>query len=152
MMWRSILLGCLLAVGMAGCGPRFQTTTTYFSPVSESGKLCVAQCKQAQSICNSARELALQTCRAEGLTRAHADYQAYLKSLPKDFNKKKMKTLSDFEREISCSSSLSCEIDYNGCFKSCGGRIEQQTYCVSDCKLMKPPQPDGVPVGPRTTL
>lgn len=63
-----------------------------------------------------------------------------------------MKTLSDFEREISCSSSLSCETDYNGCFKSCGGRIEQQTYCVSNCKLIEPPQPDGVPVGPRTTL
>lgn len=42
MVWRSILLGCLLAVGMAGCGPRFQTTTTYYSPVSEAGKLYVA--------------------------------------------------------------------------------------------------------------
>ncbi|PWC84425.1 hypothetical protein TSH100_17890 [Azospirillum sp. TSH100] len=154
MIRRSILLGCLLAAVTAACtpSPRFETTTNYFSPVSEAGKLCVAQCRQAQSICDSAKELALQTCRAEGLTRAHADYRAYLKSLPKDYNKKKMKTLSDFEREISCSSNLYCSSDYDQCFKACGGRIEQQTFCVKDCKLMKPPQPDGVAVGPKTAL
>lgn len=151
---RLFVLGCLLAAGMAGCTPRpyFETTTTYVPPGGDSGRLCVAQCRQAQSVCESAKELALQTCRAEGLTRAHEDYRAYLKSLPKDYPKKKTKTLGDFERDISCSSNLYCSSDYKDCFKSCGGRIEQQTYCVKDCKLMKPPQPDGVAVGPKTTL
>ncbi len=151
---RFIVLGCLLAAGIAGCTPRpyFETTTTYVSPTGEAGQLCIAQCRQGRSICESAKELALQTCKAEGLTRAHEDYRAYVKSLPKDFNRKKMKRIEDFEREISCSSNLFCGIDYNECFKSCGGRIEQQTFCVKDCKLMKPPQPDGVAVGPKTTL
>ncbi|WP_372398503.1 hypothetical protein ABMY26_17685 [Azospirillum sp. HJ39] len=154
MMTRFIVLGCLLAAGLAGCTPRpyFETTTTYVSPASEAGRLCVAQCRQAQSICESAKELAIQTCRAESLTRAHADYQAYLKSLPKDFNRKKMKSIGDFDRGSSCSSNLYCSYDYKECFKSCGGRIEQQTYCVKDCKLMKPPQPDGAAVGPKTAL
>ncbi|BAI71540.1 hypothetical protein AZL_009020 [Azospirillum sp. B510] len=154
MTWRSILFGCLLAAVTSGCTPTpyFETRTFRYLPVGEAGNRCVAQCKQARSVCDSANELALQTCRAEGLTRAHAEYQAYLKELPKDYNKKKMKTLRDFEWGISCSTSLYCSSDYDSCFKSCGGRIEQQTYCVSNCKLMTPPQPDGAEVGPKTAL
>ncbi|CAO3379861.1 hypothetical protein [Azospirillum argentinense] len=152
MMRRSILLGCLLAAGLAGCGPRFETVASYFPPVSEAGKLCVAQCKQAQTICQSARELAVQTCRAEATTRAQGEYQAYLRSLPKDADKKKIKTFSDFDRNPSCYSNLTCSSDYNDCYKSCGGRIEAQTYCVGNCKEMVPPMPDGSAVGPRTTL
>ncbi|AWJ86927.1 hypothetical protein TSH58p_26240 (plasmid) [Azospirillum sp. TSH58] len=149
---RSILLGCLLAAGLAGCGPRLETVENYVLPVSEAGKLCVAQCKQANTVCQSAKELALQTCRAQGVTRAQAEYQGYLTSLPKDVDKKKIKTFSDFNREPSCYSNLTCYSDYKDCYKSCGGRIEAQTYCVSNCKEMVPPMPDGSPVGPKTTL
>ncbi len=146
MLTRFIVLGCLLAAGMAGCGPSFRTTTTNFPPVSEAGKRCVAQCQQTKQLCNAASDLAYQTCQAEGLTRAHAAFYHYKKNLPKDA--RHVRRIEDFENEVRCSRSSSCYGDYDECFVSCGGRIEMQTYCVSDCKLMKPPQPDGSKVGP----
>ncbi|WP_452027278.1 hypothetical protein [Azospirillum palustre] len=145
---RLVVLGCLLAAAMAGCTPtpNLQTRTTTFMPASDAGKRCVAQCQQTKQLCNAAVELGYQTCMAEGMTRAHAAYYEYKKHLPK--GAKHERRIGDFESEIHCYRLSSCSQDYDECFVSCGGRMEMQTYCVSNCKLMKPPQSDGSKVGP----
>ncbi|WP_145678788.1 hypothetical protein [Azospirillum brasilense] len=167
MKWRTILLGCLLAAGLAGCSkdfgcsmgilhtgcyPQIDVQTTHVEPTGKAGKLCIAQCRQANMVCESTREMSLQSCRSQELTRAQAEYRSYLYSLPRDMNKKKIKTFSDFDRKPNCESNLPCFLYYRDCFKSCGGRIEEQRFCVADCHLMTPPVPNGTALGPKTTL
>jgi hypothetical protein len=129
--YKVILLSFLLF--LSGCVPIYNSSFTYQPPKTSAGSLCLMQCTQSKSQCEVGDKISQETC----LTRAHRDaeqeFAGYQAQQLKN-NQPIKKSVSDFDKGQFCGSDNGhCAADYNFCYQSCGGIIEEHRTCVAFC-------------------
>lgn len=134
------LVGLLFLVG---CGPMYQTEYIYTPPESSSGSACIFQCENSKQQCQQ-----IQSMRSEDCER-RAEYE-YQRCEDRIYDRKgRDAKWYECTRESCTEDTERCEASYRSCYQSCGGRVEAQTRCVSNCDQIPPqnPQPGYRPYG-----
>lgn len=132
----------LAALLVAACGPVMETRYDYVPPVSDAGMKCVQNCQQQQSACQKAEQQERERCRARAerqadraYNKAKDDYITALKLHAADASKYPMP--AEPRRTVNyagCDKSSQCGIEYQGCYRSCGGQINESQVCVAMCE------------------
>jgi hypothetical protein len=141
---RSLRLALIAAgsAAVAACGPVYKTTYELTPPQTAEGRLCVSQCQQTKSACQSAGYDRYARCKTEQRAYAERKFNEYrIQQLLLD--KPIKKSQRSFYGGYSCSHERSyksgCEQDFVGCFTTCGGAVKPHTVCVRNCQ--PPAQP-----------
>ena len=119
-MSRLLILSFLIA--LAGC-----ETIRYrmVPPPSDSGRLCVTQCAGIRQMCIGQEEQQANYEQHQCERREDHEYDHCMRKAGNDRDKVKK-----CERNRSyCSSTANtegCEVDYRGCYASCGGMVIQE--------------------------
>lgn len=121
-------------VMLAACGPVYDTQYHFTPPPSSEGRSCVFQCDNSRLQCRQLEDYKNEDCqrRAEYDQRRCED----------DIYRRKGREPKWYEcGSSSCSPDYDrCEQLYRSCYQSCGGRVDQQTVCVSGCDQIPPNQ------------
>ena len=124
---------------LTGCGPMYQTEYIYTPPKSQTGNACVFQCENSKQQCQQIQEMRSEDCER----RAEYDYQRCEDRIY-DREGRDAKWY-ECSRE-SCTADVErCEATYRSCYQSCGGKVEAQTRCVSNCDQIPPPSQNNQP-------
>lgn len=131
-MTRYLLLLSIL-IGLAGCGPMYETTYTYVAPSGAAGKRCVRQCTQSKQLCQRVCHRDENAC----MKRARRDARGQLKQYRHQRQRQGLpveKNLNDFLDTSLCQSrNCGCDDDYRACFQMCGGELVPHRKCVAFC-------------------
>lgn len=124
----TFLLTCLLTA----CGPMYNTEYSYIPPKSDMSKMCTAQCVQSKNSCEQTCRSDNDNCRFRAQQTALIEYNEYKydrlrAGLPLD------KTVSSFDRGMSCNASCNCQPTYRACYSACGGEVLERKVCVAFC-------------------
>lgn len=136
---RAAIMAMLLAVGLVGCGPQYQTTYQYQPPNSVGARQCLVQCQGQRDFCRERAQDRYENCRAARRQEAYLEYRAYLREMERE-RKRPSYSLSSFDRSYQCSTATAgnCTASYNECYQTCGGRVTARTVCVSNCDEAPP--------------
>ena len=113
-----------LTVVVAGCatGPVYRTRYSYTQPETPEGKACVYQCEFSKVQCEELEDLKKELC----VEKAELKYERCM------LDKKEGEYC--YNESWQCSANYQrCDNMYRSCFQSCGGTIESETECVSNC-------------------
>ena len=118
---------CFLILPL-GCAPRpvYQIKYDYFAPESAEGRECTQQCETTKIQC---QEVINKELEKERLSLQ----QAYQQCLLSQSATRSPILCSDQSQLIRVNYS-NCVPDYNRCFQRCGGRLEERSVCVSNCR------------------
>ncbi|MDR3448633.1 MAG: hypothetical protein P4M15_02585 [Alphaproteobacteria bacterium] len=111
--------------------------STYALPTAPGGRLCVAQCRDAQQYCAQSCTLDYRACYNDMQRQAIKAYDRYTSDrFARGLNV--VLTPSDFEHPEACDRDkraclADCERPYNACYTSCGGTVSTQTSCRFLC-------------------
>lgn len=127
---------------LAGCGPIMETKRDFIPPQSNAGMKCVQTCQQQQGACQKAEAKEKERCRAKAEKRADRAYEkardAYITALKlhaADAAKYPMPVEPTRSVDYSaCNKSSQCGIQYDSCYRSCGGQINEYQVCVANCE------------------
>ncbi len=136
-----IILLVIILVTMVGCGPMYKTLYHYHAPNDPQGRQCINSCDFMRQQCNSGCHDRKQNCEItaqamdaisnaacynrQSYCRSHHGSGCLLEHCGHHSNS-----------HSQCSSydcKQSCEYQYNQCFTNCGGSIETQQVCTSNC-------------------
>lgn len=127
----------LIAAGLAGCSPVYETVYDYTAPPSTEGKLCASKCDQISNLCVQNCQLREDRCVAEARERGARDYEDYVRD-QEAAGKPIEKNLSDFTSTGGCYSTTSCKRDcttgFRQCFVGCGGSYTSREVCTAFCE------------------
>lgn len=122
--------------------PRYQTKSTYIPPNTAAGKRCLNQCDATRLQCESRQDQKYQDClsdvelRKKDCRRQASERRAYClrnKAPSCDLQYSNTYNLC-LGYNNSCSKSYSsCDRLQDRCFVNCGGKIEKNRVCVSNC-------------------
>lgn len=141
-MRRFLAIGAVF-LGLAGCGPMMETRYEFTPPASKAGMQCVQNCQADQSMCQAHARDAKENCRREADRKAERDYSKakddYIVALklyaadPSKFPKpdEPYKPSPSYYQCDSLGSE--CTGQYNMCYRSCGGQIQEHQVCVANC-------------------
>ena len=138
----AIGLGALVA----GCGPRYQTFTSYAPPEDQAGRQCLAQCLSGRQLCRQNAQVQIQQCRLSAQTDAQiqtirrlAEYNAELAQ-----SHRRRRDAPEQPGTVSpnygpCNSDAAiaeqrCLDDHDLCYQNCGGEVTYTTECVANCE------------------
>lgn len=123
-----VIVGILLTI--SGCGPVYRTQYSYAAPSEMAGKQCIAQCANTRELCRSSAENRAAQERASCQQYATLRYAACLATAktPADRNGCSSSAYCNVEPDTE-----HCELDYNRCYRDCGGIVESRQVCVSGC-------------------
>lgn len=131
---RYVLTAGFGIVFLAACGPVYNTQYHFTPPESSEGRSCVFQCDNSRLQCRQLEEYRTEDCqrRSEFDQRRCED----------DIYRRKGREPKWYEcGSSSCSPDYDrCEQLYRSCYQSCGGRVDQETVCVSNCDQIPPGQ------------
>jgi hypothetical protein len=130
---------------LVGCGPRYQTFTSYTPPQDEPGRQCLAHCLSNRQFCRQNAQAQTQQCRIAAQTEAQienfrrlAEYQA---EIPSD---RKHEGMPEPPDPVSpnygpcngdaASAEQHCVADHDLCYQNCGGQVAYTTHCVANCE------------------
>ncbi|PKP76510.1 MAG: hypothetical protein CVT81_14325 [Alphaproteobacteria bacterium HGW-Alphaproteobacteria-3] len=135
------LVAVLAAFLLAGCSPIMDTQYDFVPPASDAGMQCVQNCQQQQSSCQRADEDRVMACRQKADREADLAYEKardkYIGDLklhaaaPEKFGMPAEPVRSPYYG--ACQQSSQCQADYQMCYRSCGGRIDEKQVCVAFC-------------------
>lgn len=123
----------VVLIGLAGCGPMYETTYTYVAPSGAAGKRCVQQCTQSKQLCKRICHKDENACMIRAKKDARGQFRNYKErqqreGLPIE------KNLNDFLDNDQCQRrDCGCEGDYRACFQMCGGELVPHRKCVAFC-------------------
>ncbi len=136
-----------IAVGLAACGPQYETFTNYAPPENEAGRQCLMQCQSARQLCRQTANLQVQQCRLGAQQEAQtenlrlaAEYQINLQRFQagrRDHEPDPPSTVSpNYWPCTSQAASLEkqCTQDHDLCYQNCGGTVTYRTECVANCE------------------
>ncbi len=110
-----------------GCAPVYQIKYDYHPPESAEGQGCTQQCEttkiQSEEIIN--RQLELEKIDSR---------QAYQRCLLSQKSASRSPILCTEPSELIQPDYSNCLADYNRCYQSCGGRVEERNICISHCR------------------
>ena len=127
-----LLLGSLL---LAACAPATTIITHDTPPPTAGGRLCAAQCRQAQDFCHKSCELTRRTCFTTMQAQAIKDYESYMQEVIKAHQPTGLFP-RDFERPETCLAApclATCDPPYQSCYQACGGKLDITTSCQAFC-------------------
>ena len=139
---RSPVLGALLA----GCGPRYQTFTSYAPPQDEAGRQCLAQCLSGRQLCRQNAQIQTQQCRLGAQTEAQIENYGGSPNIRPSSSAPGAKRGSAPEQPGTVSANYGrcdgeaataerqCAIDHDLCYQNCGGAVTYTTHCVANCE------------------
>ena len=118
---------CFLVIAL-GCAhkPVYQIRYEYLPPGSAEGRQCTQQCETTKNQCQEVVNKELEKERRNL-------QQAYQQCLLTQSTSRSPIICSDQSQLIRVNYS-SCWPDYNHCYQSCGGRVEERNVCVSNCR------------------
>lgn len=131
---------------LAGCGPRYQTFTSYAPPQDDAGRQCLAQCLGSRQLCRQGAQVHTQQCRLGAQTQAQienirrlAEYQLELERSHRKGRKapERPGTVSpDYGRcnGEAAAAERQCGVDHDLCYQNCGGQVTYTTHCVANCE------------------
>ncbi len=135
--WMSggLLLGVTL--GLAACGPIYETRYSFTPPPTPEGRVCLLQCDQIRLQCRQFEDMKKENCEQQNRwEREH--YERCKNAGRKDCRYPSTYCSTNYDR---------CEEQYRICFQTCGGRVDATTVCVANCEQIPPPpvvvQPQG---------
>lgn len=133
---KSIVTGAallIIAMFMVACSSVYDTSYSYQSPVSQSGKQCTVQCLQTKNSCQQLCQNDSPACKARARERARLDYNDYVSS-QNIAGKPVTRDLNSFYDPLQCASpSCNCEADFRACYQLCGGQVKEEKTCVANC-------------------
>jgi hypothetical protein len=141
-----IVLAAVIGVLLAGCGPRYQTFTSYAPPEDEAGRQCLAQCLSNRQLCRQNAQVHTQQCRIAAQTEAQienfrrlAEYQAGIGR-----SHRKHQGTPEAPDTVSpnygpcngeaATAEAHCVADHDLCYQNCGGQVAYTTQCVANCE------------------
>src|SRR5689334_12148280 len=102
----------LAVLGLSACEPVYKVDYAYVPPKSNMGKLCITQCMQNKNNCEQMCQMQHDNCVMRARSDARYAYDEYRYDRERH-GKEIKKSLSDFDRSYSCSSSCQCLHPYN---------------------------------------
>jgi hypothetical protein len=134
---RHLLIAVATVVGalLAGCGPRYQTFTSYTPPQDDGGQQCLAQCSSTRQMCRQSGQTLVQQCRSQAQTEAHLEtvrrVAAYSIQLERhgDGRQEAPELPGPASPNYSrCDGEAAgveqqCKADYDLCYQNCGGQV-----------------------------
>ena len=129
-----------------GCGPRYQTFTSYTPPQDETGRQCLAQCSSTRQMCRQSGHTLIQQCRSQAQTEAHletvrraAAYSIELERYGNTGHGAPELPGPASPNYARCDSEAAgveqqCKADYDLCYQNCGGVVAYSTHCVANCE------------------
>ena len=140
MRFASLVFLALLPL-LAGCGgetaaPAVKTLS--YEPIeTPGGRMCAVQCTQAQDYCKQGCDLEYRQCVTDIQKQAIKDYESYTRQQFASHEAIELRP-RDFERTSACSEergkcAQECDGTYQGCYQTCGGKIDIRTSCQFLC-------------------
>lgn len=127
--WLSAVFCVLMLIG---CGPQFRTDYTYIPPETESGQRCILKCHSERKKCEHRQRTFIQDCEYQQRKIALEKYRNYIEK--QRVNGEEIDKNEDyFYDDWACRSNYDCDVEYRSCYKMCGGRVLEDTYCVKNC-------------------
>jgi len=138
------LLGWTLLA--TACGPVYETYHHYLPPNDAQGKRCALECEQQRNECQASCDQNYQQCSREAKLEGKVQFlearQNYLEQKNRCAEQNTgsgCKNLYEpnqyqYTNTSNCQKDCGCNDNFDRCFQICGGRIERETRCVSDCK------------------
>jgi hypothetical protein len=138
----AVLIGALLT----GCGPRYQTFTSYSPPQDDAGRQCAAQCSSTRQMCRQSGQALIQQCRIQAQTEAQLENLHRLAEYHAELERYRGNGQSAPERPGTASPDYGrcdgegasveqqCKADFDLCYQSCGGQVAYTTHCVANCE------------------
>jgi hypothetical protein len=136
------IFAVLTALVVAACGPVMETRQDFVPPASAAGMKCVQTCQTQQTKCQADENNAADRCRQKedrradtAYEKARDDYITALKLHAADATKYPMPVEPRRQPNYSaCDVSSRCVADYQMCYRSCGGQINEYQVCVAGCE------------------
>lgn len=124
------LILLILTLGLAGCGPIYDTRYDLTPPSDEAGRFCTVECERLRLDCRRAEDRKYQNCQRDRQD-AESAYQR-CRNRYKDNPDKHCRYLSP---TTYCASAdyAACDADYRRCFQNCGGQVHSRQVCVFNC-------------------
>ena len=123
----------IIIIFTLSCSPVYKTNYSFTPPKTQTGKACIFQCENNKLQCEQLEEMRYERC----LFRADREYERCERN-------KRYRYKSDGKRECieNCWCSKGhckvnkeiCESRYRSCYQTCGGRVDSETICVSNCE------------------
>lgn len=121
----------IAATLLTGCGPHYVTNYTYVKPDTPEGQACAFQCENAKLQCQHNEELKEMRCK-DNEERNRREYDICIN----DKNKKKKDCTLPLTQWCKTNDKR-CTASYNSCYVNCGGLVNSETVCVSNCDKTK---------------
>jgi len=116
-----------LLVFAFGCaGPIYQVRYDYLPPESPEGRECTQECVTKKTQCE---QMVNKAFEQEKLNLQ----RGYQQCLLSQTSTRTPILCYDASKSIQPDYSI-CLANHNGCFQSCGGRVEERNVCVKNCK------------------
>jgi hypothetical protein len=144
---RTVAVAAVIGALAAGCGPRYQTYTSYAPPQDDAGRQCLAQCLSGRQLCRQSAQVQTQQCRLGAQTetqienlRRLAEYQVELERYEAGLSRKAPERPGTMSPSYSrCSSAAAatdrqCAADHDLCYQNCGGVVTYTTHCIANCE------------------
>lgn len=125
----------LLFLTFASCSPVFKTVYSYTPPTNDKGRSCVFQCENSKLQCEQLEDMRNERCQLQ----ADRDYDRCesRKRYTYKSNGKSECIENCFCYRQSCTVNYeNCENRYRACYKICGGKVDSETVCVSNCEKL----------------
>jgi len=129
---------------LAGCGPRYQTFTSYAPPQDEAGRQCLAQCLSGRQLCRQNAQVQARQCRIGADTVAQienfrrlAQYQAELERFRRkgaDAPEQPETVSPSYGRCDGEAAAAERHCNHDLCYQNCGGEVTYATHCVANCE------------------
>lgn len=117
----------VVSCSFIGCSPVMDMRYTLTPPDSTSGLRCAAECDASRSQCEELEQAQGEQCG----TGVEFDKKACSDALARAGKRERWYDCLP----ASCSvDNERCEQNYFRCYRSCGGRVEAEQVCVSNCE------------------
>ena len=131
----------MVCSSVASCSPVYNTSYELTPPQTAEGRMCVTQCQQTKTACQSSGYDRYQRCKSEQRAYAERKFNEYrIQQLL--LNQPITKSQRHFSGGYSCRHEYSykggCQQDFVGCFTTCGGRVIPRTVCTAHCEPAQP--------------
>ena len=135
-----------IAVLLAGCGPRYQTYTSYAPPHDQAGRQCLAQCLNGRQLCRQSAQVQTQQCRLGAQAEAQIENLRRLAEYQVELERSRGKRQTTPERPgtvgpnygqctgEAATAEQQCRADHDLCYQNCGGVVTYTTHCVANCE------------------
>jgi hypothetical protein len=125
--WRIAPLLLAGVLVLTSCGPVYRTHYDFHQPPTEEGRRCVFQCQTAKLQCEQIEDMRMDRC-LDREERKQARCFRRMEQAGEEIGP------YDCQMEDCEANYERCDAGYRACFQACGGTIDKEVVCVSNCE------------------